>query len=407
MTKKISEENIKDYIFLINILASVLNNTPPPKIHNNINWKSIYAKAGNHSLRTMLYYGIKKYNEKDVPKELINLLKNARKTAILREANQEYETKIIINDFEKNKIKNMPLKGYWLKHSYPQLDMRSMSDIDILFNINQLKEVDLVLKNLSFTSLRSSGTHHCYEKGQFMFLEMQDSLVDKDDINRSYFEKTWERAKPYDNYKYSYKLNIEDYYVYMIAHLAKHFVIAGAGIRMVMDVYVFNKKHISSLNKDIITKKLKETKLYDFENFIKDIAFKWFSEKSNTNLSNISEVEEFIFLSNTFGRSSISILQRTLAYDKDKKNKNKESSKFLYVISKIFPSLSLMKEIYPTLVKAPILYPAFWCYHWFHRLFISKTVYIDHIKKHVKLNNKEEVNYYKGIINKAGLNNSE
>lgn len=56
---------------------------------------------------------------------------------MLIDGNLSYETEKILKAFDENKIKNIPLKGYFMKKEYP----RSVSDVDILFD---RKQADLV-----------------------------------------------------------------------------------------------------------------------------------------------------------------------------------------------------------------------------------------------------------------------
>lgn len=53
---------------------------------------------------------------------------------MLIDGNLSYETEKILKAFDENKIKNIPLKGYFMKKEYPRSDFRSVSDVDILFD---------------------------------------------------------------------------------------------------------------------------------------------------------------------------------------------------------------------------------------------------------------------------------
>lgn len=61
-------------------------------------------------------------------------------------------------------------------------------------------------------------------------------------------------------------MNPEDAYIFMLEHLAVHMESGGAGIRMLIDVYLFNKKHESELDRLYVSNVLKDILLDDFEN---------------------------------------------------------------------------------------------------------------------------------------------
>ena len=52
----------------------------------------------------------------------------------------------------------------------------------------------------------------------------------------AYYDNIWERLELEPGMSYIYRLKWEDFYIFMIAHLAKHFQSGGSGIRSVIDV---------------------------------------------------------------------------------------------------------------------------------------------------------------------------
>ena len=142
------------------------------------------------------------------------------------------------------------------------------------------------------------------------------------------FENIWERCTNWEGYEYSRRMPWEDYYVYMVGHMAKHFRYGGIGLRMLLDFYVFEKCLQESCDWQYVEYHLKKAKLFLFaqtmSSFLKD------------------------------GGSKGTIWK----------------NRILIYIHVLFPPLDGMKQMYPYLEKYPFFLPA----AWFQRL-MKKTLF--------------------------------
>ena len=85
----------------------------------------------------------------------------------------EYERKAIFEEFGKNGIWYMPLKGAVLKDYYPLPVMRQMSDNDILFDASRADDVKMIMESLGFTSVYfDTGHQDDYQKAPVSHFEM-------------------------------------------------------------------------------------------------------------------------------------------------------------------------------------------------------------------------------------------
>ena len=96
---------------------------------------------------------------------------------MLIDGNLTYETDNIVKAFDENKIKNSPLKGYFMKKEYPRSDFRSVSDVDILFDRKQADSVKKVFSELGYTFLNEDDNQYHFEKKPMMNIEMHATLV--------------------------------------------------------------------------------------------------------------------------------------------------------------------------------------------------------------------------------------
>lgn len=233
-----------------------------------------------------------------------------------------------------------------------------------------------------------------------MYIEMHRSLLKKNDKNYSLLENQLEKAKVRDGYSYSKEMTLEDYYIYMLLHSAKHFSEGGIGIRMIADEYVFYKKYSDQLNQKYLSEQFEKLGITLFEKKLRDISLKWFSKGSE--VKDFDDVEEYILLSMTLGRVDVAVMSEMERQRVNTKTGRKKS-RFANFISSLFPNKSYMANKYPFVEKMPILLPYSWACMWCRRIFIDRNI---NIKK--GFNNRtsytdDDVSYFNYIQTEVGF----
>ena len=335
----------KDY--LIELLKSVLFSSTPPEKPEEIEFKKIYKLAKKHFLANMVYYAISNL-EKKPEKELLTLWQEDYLIGKMRNTVQASELKIIEGKFQECKIKNVLLKGFALKEVYPSLDMRQMSDLDILIPLEKREEVKSILEALGYEAIEfGKGKDDVYYKKPIMNLEIHNNLFDKSDERMyNYFSKmsSMEKAKKRSGYRYEFTK--EDTLIYGIVHLVKHFKIAGVGIRHILDWWLYSEKNRESLDWEYINNTLKELEIFQFYNNIMFLGDVWFKGKKSNKV--IEELEEYIIDSGIYGKIE------------NRKTNIVLESKRKTIIKLIFPQYNVMCERYPKLLKNKYLLPYYY-----------------------------------------------
>ena len=135
------------------------------------------------------------------------------------------DLKEIIRRFEEKKIVNQPMKGAQMKFIYPSPEMREMSDIDILIRHDCMDRAAEELKDMGYVLEQAIKHHDIYVKEPFMVVEAHRTMYDKTVDNNQYeYFSNFSKAILKKGYKYTYDFNDEDFYIYMIAHMAKTFL---------------------------------------------------------------------------------------------------------------------------------------------------------------------------------------
>ncbi|MGN0558953.1 MAG: nucleotidyltransferase family protein [Acutalibacteraceae bacterium] len=403
MNKSADKNSQESFVYLLNLIKAVLNNKTAHFI-KNADWQAVLTISKNHSVENLLYYAVCSFSDEqksDIEPKVLQELSGCHSVAVVKESNQQYYTDRIISDFEKNHIRNMPLKGYFLKNNYPSPDMRAMSDIDILFDISDYPSVKKILTaDHKMTVDNEYDTTFSYLIAPYFHLEMHSSLIDKT-IRSDYLENAFDRAVLRNGFGCSYKMTDEDAYIYMVYHTAGHCLDSGIGIKMIMDFYVFIKAFGEKLDWEYVKARLKEAELFDFEECIKTLSFEWFSaDNAVTELDNIGQ---FVLLSGAYGRFDVSMLSQALQDMNKSKEKNKKSNGVTFFLKNIFPPYRKMTMIYPIVKKLPFLYPFSWVYRWIQRLIEDKDNAIGKARLSLRYVDEDEKNYYQNTMKEMGL----
>lgn len=322
-----------------------------------------FETADKHGITAIVYYGA--YNCKidastDVMKN--NLLKVYRQ--VMTCTKQDADIQQVLDTFENNGIKHLPLKGINLRKLYPKPEMRRMGDADILIDIEQYDSIRPLMINLGYSE-KEEKDHELPWISKAGYIELHRRLVPSTskDYYR-YFKDCWRFAKLKEGKKYEYQMSLEDEFIFVFTHFAKHYRSAGIGIRHFIDLWVLKLKY-TNLDIDYIRTELNKLGLLEFyDNIVKTIAACF----ENAPLDEKSDyITQVIFGSSEYGNISAFITSKAL---KEKKSGKSESSIKLNRITKaLFPNYSMMCEIYPFLAKVPILLPLMWVVHFFRRFF--------------------------------------
>lgn len=325
---------------------------PFPK---DFDFKFLYSLADLHSVAPAVYPAIK-----NIKSTNIELFKTSHQRAWKKTALRFIEISSILSKTDEFGINCIPLKGSVIKEYYPSPEMRTMADIDFLFDINRLEDIKLIMYQLGYVPGTESENQYIFYKEPVMNVEFHPSFFIKGLFNDDYLNPGWQYACPTGKGKPLRKLTNEGFYIYMMAHIAQHFKFGGAGVRSVMDVWVFLKRFKKDLDWLFINHELRHAGILEFSNNIKALAGAWFGSRPMTPLT--GELGKYILQSGTFGKQR-NYYKKQLA-----------KGKCVYIIKNLFPAYSVMKNKYP-LVKTPLLLPIGWIVRAFNVIiFKHKTV---------------------------------
>lgn len=277
----------------------------------------------------------------------------------------------IINEIrsllKSEKIRHVFFKGAVIKEYYPVPELRSMGDIDVLIGESDRDRVKALLMANGFELINSNGPVYDYKKDGAL-IEVHTKIVSGKvgSVNaEEYFSNAMQYAK-FD--EYCGDLEDEYHFCYLLTHIAHHFWFYGAGVKMILDLAVFQRS--KSLDYSKVFGYLDELGLKDFSKVLLTLCYKWFGVGEDYN-SDVSQTEEFLLSYGAFGnagRNKAAVVRRK-ALEQGKK------SGLSAKLSLLFPSYKKIKDIpYMRFIQGrPYMLVLGWIYRIYYNLRYRKT----------------------------------
>ena len=378
--------------YAIELLKALIENKPTPVPPTQLDWEEFYAFSVDHKVDNMMYAALSQLDNVCIP--IMDKLMQRYSYGIALEATQEISFQELTDEFEKSRIKNLPLKGCLLKHLYPMPDYRQSGDIDILIQKDDFKAAANILTKLGYTEdeFDENELHMGYRRPPNVLIEVHGKLVEDGNRTSEYLSHIWDNVSLCSGFEYRYEMDKETTYAYIVAHMAKHIKNTGAGIRLVLDIWILLKLWEKEFDKEKLKKTLEAAKLTEFEKWASDLARMWFGDEKCED-KNVHALGEFTINSGIYGNNESMKMMHASDVSEDK------LSRGIYKIRKFWKSVFLpvdtMWKEYPILTKCRFLLPVMWIHRVFKLLFDKEIKASDRIKKSVEI--KDDAKIMKNI----------
>jgi len=282
------------------------------------------------------------------------------------------------------------LKGSVIRKYYPEPWMRTSCDIDVLVHENDIEKAMSFLVKKSGAACKTKGSH---DVGLFLnsvHIELHYSLIESDVVGKADIplQNVWNYAQQIEQTS-QYTLNEEMFYYYHIAHMAKHFIHGGCGIRPFIDLWLYNR--VNTGNTDKRNELLLEGGLVKFSEKTEKLSSVWVEGKKHDITT--QEMEGFILRGGVYGTFDNSVIIQ----------QSKKRGKFYYVLSRIFLPYKTLTKYYPKLKRRKWLLPFYEVKRWLEILFSKR---IKHGIREFSIGNdikKEEYEETQHMIETLGL----
>lgn len=352
-----------------------------------------YALVSKHHVYSMVYDGAVRCGISQTHPTMQLLFQKYCRALQINEG-QMRELKRIFSAFEENQIDYMPLKGTIMKSYYPKPELRQMGDADILIRQEQYDRIAAIMKELGFEEKGETDQDYTWQS-HFLYVELHKNLmpIDAKELY-SYFGNGWPLAQKEANSRYA--MTAEDFLIFLIAHFAKHYRLAGIGCRHVVDLWIFRELGFIK-NNTHIEQELDKLHLLEFYQNICKLISCWFE---NEKMDDKTE-----FISNTiFDSGSWGTIERLTISEgvRNNRNNSQKIGKVIYVIRRVFPKFEHLCAECPILQKAPWLTPVVWFLRLIKKLSHPNTSFANH-KKNLSLLTKDNIDARRKALNYVGL----
>lgn len=324
------------------IRCALNDRTPARSKLDKMDFEQLYETARTHSLPALCAYALEKAGV------FIDCFEEAKARAIRKNIILDIERGNVFERFDKAGIWYMPLKGIIIKEYYPKIGMREMADNDILVDRSRQEDIKQIMLDCGFYVRQYDKTKHdVYFKDPLCNLQMHISLfeADPEDPLYSYFKDIDRRLIPCGD-SCERCFTKEDFYLYIKAHEYKHYSTEGTGLRNLVDTYLLLREFGDSYDWDYLYAELDKMQIREYEKQSRELANDLFSGKRLTDEE--KRMLDYYIFSDTYGNTENGINNLL------KKNSNNKTK---YVLSRLFPTETVLKKRYPFVYKHRILLP--------------------------------------------------
>lgn len=379
--------------YLAELIHAQFENRTPEKIPEGLTMEELSRAAVENHMEYLIFGGL--LRTENLPPEWKEPLKKRVMSGIFRTMTQVQELQEMENRFEAAGIVNQPMKGARMKFIYPSPQMREMSDIDVLIGQEDRKKAGEILSRMGYALSQDIKHHEIYVKKPFMVVEAHRAMYDRTvDENQYQYFSDFSRAVLREGCLYTYDFNREDFYVYLIAHMAKHFYTMGCGIRNLLDIYVYQEKYKGEMNLKYVKQELKKLGLLSFAEHMEKLAYVWMEKEEAGQFE--CQLFDYMLNSGIYGKDENGIWNKFA----EKKCRDREVTRFRLKMWYFFPPVSYMAEYYPWLEERAFLLPAAWCIRFFRGLFLKKGMHKREMLHDIE---KEQVKIYQNIYQQMEL----
>lgn len=342
--------------YLIHLLRCAVKQDIPSAFPANLEFNKFFELCRAHRLENLVYVMLKKTNMAGIAQQDINKIEVAYKQSMIITATQQHYHECVEKAFEENSIDYLVLKGKELSKLYPSEDMRQSSDFDIYIGEKNSEKAKDLMINLGFSvkDYSEDENHDEYVVKPWVLCELHRVLIQGNYPWKKGCNKIVDNLIMRDGTKHCYEMSKEDFYVYNLAHAAKHMKFSGIGIKVFLDMQVIYLKYKDSFDYKYLEEKLKECHLKDFEKNARLLCEYWFEENKNVSPL-IKKMALYVVSSGWVG--TFEQMTATEAAEKAGKTNSRLIAKMKKCIDVVMSPYETMTERYPILKKHKWLTP--------------------------------------------------
>ena len=348
-----------------------------------------------HKIEGLIYSALNKSRLlENIDEDKVNELKKEVFFTGVTQISNMSKLEIVFNEFSKENVPVIVLKGLVVREYYPQPEQRSMSDADIFVKAKELNKSKKILIDLGYTEVDAEASHHIkYIKSGYPMIELHWHVMKRDGFSDEldlFEDDIWDRTIEVKvKGAKVLSLGYEDLALHLCMHMAAHLAASGFGVRQIADLVLLVEKKGHLIDWTLFINKAEE---FGFKKFI-IIMFKicniLFSMDIPKEMAvyKIDDEEMFeslistIFDGGVYGKKDMaSNFANQVAFNYKGKDSNATIGAIRRYFRFIFPSIETMSDKYSYARKIRILTPIAWIHHLFSGIFRKEYNFTDKIR---------------------------
>ena len=368
---------------LLYLLRCALNRRAPDRSRvEAMDLPGVYRLAKKQSLAAAAYEAIadtegfsdSSAGRTEEERRLLAAWRKERDQSVWKNTLMDAERAALTAWMDREGIWYLPLKGIVLQGLYPRPGMRQMSDNDILFDsAYQARVRDWFLERGYTPEHYGAIVHDEYTKLPLYHFEMHRTLFDDsfDPRIAAYYRDVRDRLVP-DGAGCALRFREEDLLVYLLAHAAKHDRRGGVGLRLLCDLYLFQRTRGDGLDRACLRGELEALGIREWAEAVLSLSRKLLSGEEA-----VLTPAEAALLDDQIRAGTYGTLERRVENDLRSLSSGEDApsgkAKRQYLLRRIFPSRAKMDEwcsyYFPAALERRYLRPVAYAARLFHGLY--------------------------------------
>ena len=205
---------------------------------STVDWSAVLAEAQHHKVTALMYPAIRSMD--GVPEAVFNKVCGTAITVATASEAMLKEQRRILDLLEARQIPCAVLKGTSVAYLYPHPELRTIGDIDILVDEENLDEACKALQADGFAPSYTAEKHLCLQKGA-AWVEMHRMVSvfpesEKGRFTKRYMTDALRHTQVVEISGVRFPMLSDAYQIIgLLAHMEQHLATSGIGLRQVCD----------------------------------------------------------------------------------------------------------------------------------------------------------------------------
>lgn len=313
--------------------------------------------------------------------------------SVYRDAQRGYAISLTEDLLEGAKIPHIVLKGSVIRHVYPQSWMRTSCDIDILIHKSDIESVENILCGNKYVRLADSSTHdYNFLSPNKIHIEIHHTLTQDGELSSTdeLLKSVWTDYNVLETgCENRYNMTPELFVIYHLAHMGRHLLHGGCGVRPFIDLWLINKQY--SFNFSKLNDMLTRCNLLALYNASTELSKVWLEDNNHNEIT--EQFEEYILCGGVYGTATNAAKVQAAS----------GAGKVRSFFNMMFLPKENLEVLYPNLKKYPFLYQFYQIKRWFRCFDKNKRRKVKYLTEQRNMVTAGETNETAGLLKQLGL----